>query len=86
MLNYTGRKMSAAAQKVLHDVLALSEEERLEVATEIIASLDGAPDADWDQSWLAELDRRLDSAKVQGETGADWVDARARILRRLGRT
>jgi len=77
--------MSAAAQKLLHDVLALPEEERLEVASEIIASLDGPPDADWNAAWVAELDRRLDAAKAHGETGADWLDVRARILRRLGR-
>jgi putative addiction module component (TIGR02574 family) len=76
--------MSAAARKILHDVLALPEDERLEVAAEIIASLDGAPDANWDEAWLAELDRRVDAAKAHGDAGADWADVRARILRRLG--
>jgi hypothetical protein len=28
------------------------------VAAELLASLDGQPDADWDSVWLAEIDRR----------------------------
>lgn len=76
--------MGAAAEKLLHDVLALPEDERVAVAAGIIASLDGVPDANWDETWLAELDRRLDAAKTRGEAGTDWSEVRARILRRLG--
>ena len=47
--------MSDAARKILQDVLALPEDERLELASEIIASVDGPRDADWDAAWLAEL-------------------------------
>jgi putative addiction module component (TIGR02574 family) len=77
--------MSDAARKILQDVLALPENERLELASEIIASVDGPGDADWDAVWLAELDRRNEAAKGRGETGSDWTDVRARILKRLGR-
>lgn len=77
--------MSDAARKLLDEALALSEDERLELASEIIASVDGPRDADWEQAWLAELDRRTEAAKTRGETGSDWSDARARILGRLGR-
>jgi putative addiction module component (TIGR02574 family) len=76
--------MSAAARKLLKDALALPEDERVEVASEIIASLDGPADADWNEAWIAELDRRMDAAKAQGQRGADWADVRARILQRLG--
>jgi putative addiction module component (TIGR02574 family) len=78
--------MSDAARKLLQDVLALPEDERLALASEIIASVDGPRDSDWDATWLAELDRRVDAAKTRGETGSDWTDVRSRILRRLGRT
>jgi putative addiction module component (TIGR02574 family) len=76
--------MSAAARKLLKDALALPEDERVVVASEIIASLDGPADADWNEAWIAELDRRMDAAKEQGQLGADWADVRARILQRLG--
>lgn len=77
--------MSDAARKILQDVLILPEDERIELASEIIASVDGPRDTDWDAAWLAELDRRTEAAKDRGESGADWTDVRARILKRLGR-
>ncbi len=77
--------MSSCARKLLEDALELPKRERLELASEIIASADGPSDADGESAWLAELDRRTDAAKAGGESGADWGDARARILRRLGR-
>lgn len=84
-MRVTMHGMSAAARKLLQDVLALPEDERLEVASEIIASVDGPPDGDWNEAWVAELDRRVDAAKAQGESGADWADVRARVLRSIGR-
>ena len=77
--------MTSSARKLLQDVLALPENERLELASEIIASVDGQDDGDWEAAWLAELDRRADAARARGESSSDWTDARARILRRLGR-
>jgi len=78
--------MSDPARKLLHEALALSENERLELASDLIASVDGPADAGWDAAWLAELDERVEIAREAGHTGADWVDVRARILGRLGRT
>jgi putative addiction module component (TIGR02574 family) len=77
--------MTSSARKLLQDALALSEDERLELASEIIASVDGPRDADWEAAWLAELDRRTEAAKVRGGAGTEWTEARARILKRLGR-
>jgi putative addiction module component (TIGR02574 family) len=77
--------MTGSARKLLEDVLALPENERLEFASEIIASVDGPGDADWESAWLGELDRRAEAAKARGETASEWIDARAHILKRLGR-
>ncbi len=77
--------MTGSARKLLQDVLALPADERLELASEIIASVDGPGDADWESTWLAELDWRAESAKARGEAGSEWSEARARILKRLGR-
>ncbi len=60
--------MTIAAQKRLSMVLALPEADRAELASALIASLDGA--------------RR--GCGARGETGDDWVDVRARILAELG--
>ncbi|HEV3193044.1 MAG TPA: addiction module protein [Polyangiaceae bacterium] len=77
--------MTSSARKLLQDVLSLPEAERLELASEIIASVDGPPDGDWDAAWLAELDRRAEASKARGGTASDWTEVRARILERLGR-
>ena len=76
--------MTDAARKLLDDALLLSEDERAKLASQLLASLDGEPDADWESSWLAELDRRVEVAKQRGQTGSDWETARARILAKLG--
>jgi putative addiction module component (TIGR02574 family) len=77
--------VTSSARKLLEDALVLPEEERLELASEIIASVDGPSDTDWDAAWLAELDRRTEAAKVRGEAASEWTDVRARLLKRLGR-
>ncbi len=77
--------MTGSARKLLQDVLALPEDERLELASEIIASVDGPRDADWETVWLNDLDRRADAAKARGETASEWTDVRARLLKRPGR-
>ena len=82
---YSLRVMTGPARRLLQDVLALPEDERLELASEIIASVDGPRDADWESAWLAELDRRVEAASARGEPAAEWTEVRGRILRRLGR-
>lgn len=71
--------------KVLADALELSEAERLELASELIASVDGPPDADWDREWAQELRRRVTAANDRDESGSEWSAVRARVLDRLAR-
>jgi putative addiction module component (TIGR02574 family) len=77
--------MNGSARKILQDALSLSDDDRLELASELIASVDDPRDADWESSWLAELDRRTEAAKARGGMASEWTETRARILRRLGR-
>lgn len=71
------------APKLLEQALALSEDERLELASELIASVDGPPDADWDAAWQAELVRREQAAAERSEPAPEWSTVRARILAKL---
>lgn len=83
----TGRLVAVThtARKLLQQVLGLSEEDRVRIATEVLASLDGRPDVDWDAAWLAELEQRQRAAAARGETAPEWGEVRARILARLAR-
>ena len=73
-----------AARKLLEEVLALPEEDRVKIASEVLASLDGPQDADWDETWLAELERRERAAAERGTPAPEWSEVRARILAGLG--
>ena len=77
--------MTDGAKDILARALGLPEGERLELATELIASVDGPADADWDALWLAELDGRMEAERKQGSPSSDWADARRRILDRLSK-
>lgn len=76
--------MSSSAPKLLDQALALSEEERLALASELIASVDGPADAGWDEAWQAELLRREHAAAARAEPAPEWSTVRARILAKLG--
>jgi len=78
------RCMGEAASKILQQALALPEDDRVTLATELLASLEGAPDQGWDEAWLAELDRRARAAETRGTPAPEWSEVRARILSRLG--
>ena len=77
--------MTDAAKKLLEAASGLPEDERLELASELIASVDGPPDGDWESAWLAELDRRVEAARDKGEPAPEWSEVRARVLSQLGR-
>ncbi len=74
--------MTTSAKRVLKDAMQLTEEERAEIATRLIGSLDAASIEDADQvqaSWAAEIERRC-AALDAGTTGTtSWKAARRRI-------
>lgn len=76
--------MTEPARKLLRDVLGLPEEDRIRIATELLASLDGPPDAGWSAAWEAEIERRSQAATDRGDPAPEWDEVRARILSRLG--
>jgi putative addiction module component (TIGR02574 family) len=77
--------MSGRSQKVLDEALDLSEEERAEVAFELVASLDGPADSGAEAAWAAEIDRRARRVHADPEGGQDWQSARAEIDSKLRR-
>ena len=77
--------MSGRAQKVLGEALDLSDEERAEVALELVASLDGPRDADAEEAWVAEIERRARRVLSDPDGGEDWSAARAEIESKLRR-
>ena len=68
--------------ELLADALQLPAEDRLALASELLDSVEGAADAEWDAAWLAELDRR---AQAGGDPKQleDWATVRERLLNEL---
>ena len=78
--------MSPRVQELLREVLALSVEERADVAAELLASLDEAqPDdpAAVEAAWAHEIERRARRVMSGESTGEPWEDVRARAIRGL---
>jgi hypothetical protein len=77
--------MSTSADAILDSALRLPDEERAWIAGELIASLDGRPDAGVEAAWDAEVDRRVERAD-QGEVELlDWFAVKAEVAQALKR-
>jgi putative addiction module component (TIGR02574 family) len=74
--------MSAHTEAILEQALRLSQEERAEIAREILRSLDDEPplsDEEWWTAWGPEIGRRLERARSGEDPGvpAEEVYAKA---------
>ena len=75
--------MTKESAKILTEALTLTPDERMELAAELLASVDGPADPDWEQAWQVELDRRATAADASGTPAAEWSEVRARVLSKL---
>jgi putative addiction module component (TIGR02574 family) len=72
-------RMSISAEALLDSALKLPSEDRARIAAELIASLDGIPEAGVEAAWDAEVERRIeqvDQGKVQL---LDWNAVKAEV-------
>jgi len=80
--------MTAQAEALLREALALPDEDRADVAAELLASLD-APAADDPETvqslWSQELERRAKRVLSGEATGEDWSSVRQRLDDELAR-
>jgi putative addiction module component (TIGR02574 family) len=71
--------MTDRVSDVLEQAMKLSTEERALLAAELLASVDGEPDADAANAWAAEIDARIARVKASGPSGDDWAVVRERL-------
>lgn len=74
--------MSEQTQALLSTALRLTVDERAERAAELLASLDGEPDADVEATWAAEIERRAPRVMQEGSRGRTWEQVRDDLRRR----
>ena len=75
--------MTKSAEAVLADALSLTEEERAEIAAQLLASLDGPPDPKAEAAWRAEIRRRVASYDAGTMETQPWETALQRIRSEL---
>ena len=71
--------MSERARKLLHDAMDLPVSERAELAADLLASLDGEPEADVEAAWAREIERRAREALANPDDDVAWETVRAEL-------
>jgi putative addiction module component (TIGR02574 family) len=64
------------ARKLLTDAMELPLSERAELAADLLASLDGEPEADVEAAWAAEVERRARDAIANPDDDVAWETVR----------
>ena len=75
----TIRLMSERARKLLHDAMDLPVSERAELVADLLASLDGEPEADVEAAWASEIERRAREALANPDDDVAWETVRAEL-------
>jgi putative addiction module component (TIGR02574 family) len=71
--------MSKDTEAVLADALRLDADARAELASELLASLDGPSDPDAEAAWQAEIERRVAAIEAGKAKLESWADVKRRI-------
>jgi putative addiction module component (TIGR02574 family) len=75
--------MTAQSHRLLSDALLLPEKDRAELASQIIASLDGPPDLDAEGLWTEEIARRIRDYEKDPSRAEDWQVVKSRLQKKL---
>lgn len=73
--------VTAREKQVLSAALQLTRRQRARLAAELLASIEGKPDAGLEEAWALELERRARSARSGASAGTEWPVVRARLQR-----
>jgi putative addiction module component (TIGR02574 family) len=74
--------MSTEAKQLLLEALKLSTEDRAELATELLASLDEPDEGDdVENAWAAEIEKRARRVLAEDSSGTPWEEVRERLRR-----
>jgi|HubBroStandDraft_1064217.scaffolds.fasta_scaffold191939_2 putative addiction module component (TIGR02574 family) len=69
--------------KILPKLLKLPSEQRAELATQLIRSLDESEDSDAAQAWSREVSKRANDVKSGRVKTVSWAKARKRLEAKL---
>ena len=75
--------MSKAVDEVLARALSLDPKSRAELASQLLASLEGPPDVDAEAAWEAEMRHRVAAIEAGTAKLEPWEALKARIEKTL---
>lgn len=75
--------MTDTGKAVLAEALRLDVESRAELAAEILASLDGPPDANAEGAWAIEIEHRVAAIEAGTTQLEPWEDLKRRIEKEI---
>lgn len=73
------------ADELREHALQLPIKDRAALAADLLASLDGEPEADVEAAWAEEVERRARRLLSGEDPGHPWEDVRARLRAEFGR-
>jgi putative addiction module component (TIGR02574 family) len=75
--------MTKGAEAVLADALRLDLDARAQVASELLASLDGPADPNAEAAWAVEIERRVAAIEAGTVRLEPWEDLKRRVEKDL---
>jgi putative addiction module component (TIGR02574 family) len=75
--------MTRPAKDIANAAKQLSENDRLEIVEELLASLEPQSDDDVDAAWAAEVERRSDEVKQGIVRPIPWADVKSQARERI---
>jgi putative addiction module component (TIGR02574 family) len=74
--------MKQSAKKILNAALGLPEPDRVKVAEELLATLEGKPEKDTDAAWAEEIERRTGEIEQGKVKPIPWSNVKKSAMRR----
>ncbi len=74
--------MKTSARSILNAALRLPEPDQVELATELLAHLEGAPEEEVDAAWAAEIERRTREIERGAVKPVSWSAVKRAAVRR----
>lgn len=75
--------MTKSAEAVLAEALQLDDQDRAELAAELLASLDGPADPGAEEAWAEEIERRVESLENGTAELESWEEVKRRIEKEI---
>ena len=76
--------MTQAPEQLKNQLSELPEEDRVELARFLLGTLDEEADTDFQEAWVAELDRRQQEMQRGQVIGVPMEEALSRLREKLG--